>query len=97
MEDCKRTKKKLVVNCNCGGHKSFCELLEVGLNHSCVLYVAVERLFILAPSPFVFLYFITFLPSLVDRRSDCGGRPERMKTLTQEARHYVILARRTLA
>ena len=51
--------------------QSFSELSKVKLNHSCILAVTVERLFFLSlPLPFVFLYFIAFLLSLVDQSCD---------------------------
>lgn len=46
-------------------------LSKVKLNHSCRLPVTVERLFFLSlPLPFVFLYFIAFLLSLIDQSCD---------------------------
>lgn len=50
-------------------------LPKVKLNHSCILSVTVERLFVfflfLSLFPFVFLYFIAFLLSLIDHSCDC--------------------------
>ena len=52
--------------------QSFFELAKVKLNHSCILTVTVERLFFFSLSlfPFVFLYFIAFLLSLIDQSCD---------------------------
>lgn len=51
--------------------ESFSDLSKVKLNHSCILPVTVERLFFLSlPRPFVFLYFIAFLLSLIDQSCD---------------------------